>query len=489
MKTKHNCFFGICLSIFLIGAAALAGCSTISRGVQDGNQTAEADVSGGFDSAGSEETPAAAEDSDAAESPAPGSVLNIYSWNDEFKNRFEAYYHGYNKATQMIGDVKVNWNILPPDNNVYQLSLDEALLNQPDSDSAEKVDLFLVEADYALKYVRGSRALSMADLGITNADMSEMFPYTQDVVRDADGIQRAASWQASSGVLIYRRDIAKEVLGSDDPDTVQRLLSDWNGFDAVAEKMSQKGYKMLSGADDTYRVFANNVSQPWVDSRMVIHIDPELTRWVQQAKEYTEKQYNNRNDLFSGAWQDDMRGNVFAYFGPAWFFDYTLASNSLAQKEADGGKREVGNGTYGRWGIVKGPESYFWGGTWICAAAGTDNRQLDADIIRRMCCSPETASSMARDVNEFANNRSIMKSIAGDSAFGSPLLGGQNPYPILYASAEAVKMKNLTPFDQGITESFQTAMHAYIRGDKTESEALDEFYASVQEKYPALKRE
>ena len=49
-------------------------------------------------------------------------------------------------------------------------------------------------------------------------------------------------------------------------------------------------------------------------------------------------------------------------------------------ENADGDKA-VGNGSYGDWGVVKGPQGYFWGGTWICAAAGTDNQDLIKDIV------------------------------------------------------------------------------------------------------------
>ena len=54
---------------------------------------------------------------------------------------------------------------------------------------------------------------------------------------------------SSSGHL----QIAKEVLGTDDPTEVQSHLSDWDKFNEVAAKAAEKGYKMLSGYDDSYR--------------------------------------------------------------------------------------------------------------------------------------------------------------------------------------------------------------------------------------------
>ncbi len=44
--------------------------------------------------------------------------------------------------------------------------------------------MFLMEADYALKYANGDVALSIQDLGITDDDMSQMYQYTKDVATD-----------------------------------------------------------------------------------------------------------------------------------------------------------------------------------------------------------------------------------------------------------------------------------------------------------------
>ena len=43
--------------------------------------------------------------------------------------------------------------------------------------------------------------------------------------------------------MIYRRDIAKEVFGSDDPAEVQKKVADWDTFKATAEELKEKGYQ------------------------------------------------------------------------------------------------------------------------------------------------------------------------------------------------------------------------------------------------------
>ena len=134
------------------------------------------------------------------EKSSEGKVLNIYAWNEEFKTRMQEYYPGYeavDDTTGTIGDVTVNWKIVSEGTKEYQQKLDEALLNQKEVPDDEKVDLFLVEAEYARKYVETDYAMDIAELGITEENTAGQFPYTKAYVTDADGRQKGAAWYLS----------------------------------------------------------------------------------------------------------------------------------------------------------------------------------------------------------------------------------------------------------------------------------------------------
>ena len=109
------------------------------------------------------------------------------------------------------------------------------------------------------------------------------------------------------------------MLGTDDPAEVQTYLSDWDKFNDVAAKAAAKGYKMLSGFDDAYRTFSNNVSAPWVTGTTVT-VDENLMKWVDQTKEYTDKGYNNKSSLWDSQWASDQgpTGKVFGFFYSTW---------------------------------------------------------------------------------------------------------------------------------------------------------------------------
>ena len=296
-----------------------------------------------------------------------GKVLNIWCWNDEFQSRFNDYYPGVaevaeDKSTTTLEDgTVVKWTINPNEGMNYQDKLDAALLAQDSAADDEKIDIFLVEADYALKYVDSDYTVDVKELGLTDADMAEQYQYTKDIVTDSNGAQKGTTWQATPGLFAYRRSIAKDVLGTDDPEEVQAALADWDKFNAVAEQAAAKGYKMLSGYDDSYRTFSNNVSAPWVDGTAV-NVDANIMKWVDQTKEFTDKGYNNKTSLWAPEWAADQgpEGKVFGFFYSTWGINFTLLGNSLADPD---GAQEVGNGIFGDYAVCYGPEPYYWGGT------------------------------------------------------------------------------------------------------------------------------
>lgn len=419
--------------------------------------------------------------------------LNIWCWNDEFQSRFNDYYPevkevSKDKSTTTLNDgTIVKWTINENANNNYQNKLDEALLAQESADDNDKIDIFLVEADYALKYVDSDYTLDVVnDIGLTEDDLSDQYQYTKDIVTDSNGAQKGTSWQATPGLFAYRRSIAKAVLGTDDPTEVQAALSDWDKFDAVAEQANAAGYKMLSGYDDSYRTFSNNVSTPWVTDNEV-NVDPQIMRWVEQTKNYTDKGYNNKTSLWSDGWASDQGpdGDVLGFFYSTWGINFTLLGNALADPD---GAQEVGNGAYGDWAVCEGPAPYYWGGTWLCAANGTDDVDTIKDVMLKLTCDKDIMSSMTRnqEIQDYTNTVSGMNEIANDESYGSDFLGGQNHVALFSETAQKIDMSNVGAYDQGCNESIQKAFKDYFDGNVTMDEAKENFEKTITEKYPEI---
>ena len=425
-------------------------------------------------------TETAATEATVAETPADeGKVLNVYCWNDEFQRRVKAHYPGYEEVDAThgkIGDVEVVWNITPNADNAYQNNLDEALVNQESASADDKVDLFLVEADYALKYVDSEYTMPVADLGITDSDTANQYQYTKDIVTDSNGVLKGLSWQGCPGVMFYSREIAKEVFGTDDPAEVQKKVCDWDTYRETADELKAAGYQIASSANDSYRVYSNNVTSKWVvDGK--INIDDNIMKWVEVSKDLVDAGEVGTHDMWSDDWSKGFypEGKVFGYFGPAWLVNFSMAAD-----------QEGSVGNQGGWAATEGPQGFFWGGTWICAATGTDNAATIKDIMLKLTCDEEIMKNIVVEDDDFVNNKPAMDAMAQDSSYSSKVLGGQNPLAMYCAGVEKLDLSNLSAYDQGCNEEFQRAMKNYFEGNATLDEAKDLFYKAVVEKYPEL---
>ena len=461
-------------TLSLILATAMVAGSLVGCG---GSTSASSSSAPAAEPAAEAEAPAEAEAT--AEVEGTTSVLNIYCWNEEFKSRLTDHYPGYeavDATTGKIGDVKVVWNITPSENNAYQNNLDEALLKQADAATDDKIDMFLIEADYALKYVGTDFAMPVADLGITDDDLANQYSYTKDVVTDANGALKGVSWQGCPGVMIYNREAAKEVFGTDEPSEIQAKFADWDAFVASAAELKDKGYQVVSSVNDTYRVYSNNVTSPWVvDGK--INLDPNVKKWVDDSKALVDAGYAGTHDLWSDDWSKGFypEGKVFAYFGPAWLIDFCMAA------DVEGSIANAGG-----WAATEGPQGFNWGGTWICAAAGTDNADLVADIMKKLTCDEQIMTDIVKKDNDFVNNKPAMEAMAADATYGDAVLGGQNALPMFCAGADKIVMDQITIYDQGCTEEFQKAMKGYFEGQQDFDAAYEAFCKAVVEKYPEL---
>ena len=180
-------------------------------------------------------------------------------------------------------------------------------------------------------------------------------------------------------------------------------------------------------------------------------------------------------------WSDDWskgfypEGKVFCYFGPAWLVNFSMAADTEGSIGHDGG-----------WGAAQGPQGFFWGGTWICAAQGTDNASLIKDIMLKMTTDDDIMKDIVVKDDDFVNNKTVMEAMAKDSSYSSKILGGQNPLSMYCAGVENLDLSNLSSYDQGCNEEFQNAMKGYFEGSATLDEALDQFYKAAEEKYPEL---
>ncbi len=438
--------------------------------------------SAGKDSPGA----SAGESSSYVDGNEEGKVINIYCWNDEFRTRVEAVYDKVDKTsedgtiTYLTDGTEIHWTVNPNQDGVYQKKLDEALLNQATAAADDKVDMFLSETDYVVKYTDAEAdvAIPLKDLGIDpEVDLADQYDFTKTVASDANGVQRGSTWQACPCLFVYRRDIAKDTFGTDDPEEIHAKVADWNTMKASGEELKAKGYYTLAGYSDTFRAYGNSISKPWVEQGSTeVNVDPQIINWINDSKEWLDAGLLDKN--IKGQWTDDWNksmgseSKVFGFLLPAWGIDFVLNPNW--------------DGAEGSWAVTNGPQSFNWGGSFVHGCAGTDNAEHVKEIMLAVTANKDNLMKITKDYLDFTNTQSGMKEIAEDESFEAKFLGGENPFKYFQPAAASIEMTTLSSYDQGCVELIQNSFSDYFQGQVDYDTAKANFEKAIKERYPDI---
>lgn len=416
-----------------------------------------------------------------------GKIINIYSWNNEFRERVEAVYPEVEKTsddgtvTTLKDGTEIHWIINPNQDGVYQQKLDEALLRQADVSEDDRVDIFLSETDYVNKYTDADAdvAMPLADLGIDpEADLADQYDFTKTTASDQNGVQRGSTWQCCPGLLVYRRDIAMDVFGTDDPAEVGEKVKDWDTIKVTAEELKAKGYYTFSSYADTFRLYGNSIESSWVEpGETTLKVDQKIMDWISDSKEWLDAGYFDKT--VKGQWNDDWnksmgsKSKVFAFLLPAWGIDFVLSKNW--------------DGDEGAWAVTNPPQEYNWGGSYVHACAGTDNPEHVKDIILAVTADKDNLLKISQNYSDFTNTKSGMQEAMEDDAnFSSAFLGGQNPFKYFAPVAENIVIAPLSAYDQGCVELIQNAFSDYYQDKVDFDTAKGNFETAIRERYPDI---
>ena len=184
-------------------ALALAGIMTLSLTACGGGGSSSASGNG---SESAEETKEETTDTAVAGSKDAEKKLVIWTLADDLK-QFAERYCEKNPDTQIETVV-----IAPAD---YLTKIQSAMRGK-----AKEPDIIVAEPQM-LDTMYEAGYLEDLNQEPYNAQQfaDNMVDYVWQAGQDADGVQRAISYQITPAAIYYRRDIAKEVFGTDDPET------------------------------------------------------------------------------------------------------------------------------------------------------------------------------------------------------------------------------------------------------------------------------
>jgi len=404
-------------------------------------------------------------------------TINLWSFTDEIPNMTEKY-----KATHPDANVEFKTTIIATTDGAYQPALDQALA----AGGKDAPDIFAAEAAFVLKYTQGDASdysAAYADLGLSDQMVKDagIAQYSVDI-GSKDGQLKALGYQATGGAFIYRRSLAKDTFGTDDPATVKNEIGPgWDKFFDAATKLKAKGYGIVSGDGDIWHAIENSSDKGWlVDGKL--HIDPKRAEFLDYSKKLKDNDFHNDTQDWNEAWFADMSGTgkkpVFGFFGPAWLINYVM-------------KDQVKD-TNGDWAVTEPPTGFFWGGTWLLAnkdvAKNDAKKQAVADFIKWVTLDTSDtglqyywANGTMKD-GEQGTKDSVASSVVMSKSNGEiEMLGGQNMFDAFVPANANASGKNLTQYDETINSLWRDQVREYSAGNKDRDKAIADFKQQVKD--------
>ncbi len=425
-------------------------------------------------------------------------TLNVWSFTNEIRTMAIAFQGKY-------PDVKVVYTMIPMTNGEYQTKVKAA------AGTADSPDVVALEAAFVKEWVESDLL----------ADLNDLVPLTEELktypavvqVGTYEGVTKGFSYQATPGAFFYRRSIATECLGTDDPEKVQAMVADLDKFVETAAKIHDCGtgdyYTVGTGAE-LFLPFLSNRSQPWiVDGELVI--DPKIVDYVHFAKQMRDEGYESGATQWTEGWFAGMNDTlkdangtpkkVFSYFLPTWGLPYVLSPNSTS---ADGSSN-----TGGDWAMINGPMSYQWGGTWVGVLDGSPNSELAKEFVKFVALDeenltnwatgvytneylkaidPATPDDQAQAAGDFVSSQLVVEKITNtfDNSTLADFLGGQNSYGAFANAAPSVDGSLLTGSDDAIQRALNDPLAAYLSGTMTEADMWSAWLDAVRNEFPDL---
>ena len=405
-------------------------------------------------------------------------VINVWAFTDEVPKMIEKF-----KEFNPDFPYEIKPTIIATTDGAYQPALDQALAGG----GADAPDIFCAEAAFVLKYTQGDAykfASTYEDLGIDVDKLlaeSEIAQYSVDIGTNPDGKLVGLGYQATGGAFIYRRSIAKDVWGTEEPSEItSKIGPGWDKFFAAAAELKAKGYGIVSGDGDLWHAVENSSDQGWiVDGKL--NIDPKREEFLDLSMSLMENGYHNDTTDWTDAWYADMKDagaqKIFGFFGPAWLINYVMAGNS--------GGTKAGEGTYGDWAVCDSPVGFFWGGTWVLANKDSKVKAAVGEIIEWITLDSSDTGLQSYWANgtlyadaptkDAVASGTVMKKADGSIEF----LGGQNMFDAFVPAGENATGKNITQYDETINKAWRDQVREYTAGNKTREQAIADFKQNV----------
>lgn len=275
----------------------------------------------------------------------------VWDWDEAFLKTMVPEFNKY------FPNIKVKYTVV--NNNDYMQKLQSGIAS-----GSEVPDVILGEMNF-----RGQ----LFDLDILdnleqapyNFSRDELLDYLPPLLSNSKGELVGVDQSITPAGLAYRRDLAQTYLGTDDPEKLSAMLTDWDAFIEKGREVLEKSggtVTMIASLDDAYRVLKGQTEQPYIEGTTI-----NLTQRMQKPFEILFKMRDagiiGKYEGYTPGWNASFAkgDNIFYPLAP-WSAKWNVQAN-----DPEG---------IGRWGLIPAPEGGFtYGGTSVGVYKNSKNKE------------------------------------------------------------------------------------------------------------------
>ncbi len=403
-------------------------------------------------------------------------VLTVMSWNDDFRHAMETYY--LPRHAKEMANVEIRW--VSDEIVGYRQNVENRLLD------GEVIDLFVGDDQMAPFFANNPGTATLAQLGITEADLAAQYPYTRLLGSDADGVQRGSAMNAEPGILLYRADYAAQYLDVTRPEQMALMLSSWDTFLETARTLGERSggnVRMLSDSSEIWRAIDGEMTGQWVTDGQLSVDDDTLNRWLTYVKSLNSAKGLAGVKPFDDDWQNAVSDGVFCFFAAPWLNKSVASDNADITTLFTTAKK--GGVSFGKFKTAPAPHGFVYGGNWLYSSANSPNHELVGQIVRTFTCDDAFMRLLALGNMEFVNHSDVIEELSS-LEIANPLFDGLDAFSVYHRAAMDMSLAAPSVYDSTVSTMLYNQAKACAQGKVTQENAVYNFRNNVWKKYDTL---
>lgn len=312
-----------------------------------------------------------------------------------------------------------------------------------------------------------------------NVDRTRIIDNVVPLLCNPEGELVAFDQQFCPAGFAYRRDLMQKYFGVEEPEDVEKLVTDWDAFIATGLELKEKSggkVNMMAGMSDLIQCLNGQNTQEYINlDTMEIDITKRYSAALAEAVRVRDAgvplgQYESGTPAWNATYSE---GNVAFYNVSTWG-----AKTYIAGNDPDG---------KGRWGLVKSPGSngFTQGGTAVGVYSGSENKEAAFAWINYMYNSNEGAGEMYKRMGYIYSFKDFYD--ADDAPINNPgfyddYFKGQHIGKYFYdVIAPTIKTEPPSEYQSIINESLTMLYPLYLQNNTmTDKDGLEFLITEVQ---------